>query len=72
MKFNSPPTEYLYDMEYHINEPIKTKDSGLFNFLVEESNGKFKAFLKEGQFTEGNKIFITVIVKGKSIINVAT
>ena len=64
MKFNSPPTAYLYDVEYHMTEPRRKEDSGLFHFHVDEINGKFKAFLEEGQFTKGNRIYLTVIIKG--------
>ena len=66
MKFNSPPTEYLYDVEYHMDEPKKNEDSGLFSFHAEETNGIFRVFLEEGQFTKGNKIYLTVIIKGNS------
>ena len=64
MKFNSPPTDTLCDVEYYMDEPEKTKDSGLFNFRMGKINETVRVFLEEGQFTDGNRIFFTVIING--------
>ena len=47
-----------------MDEPEKTKESGLFNFRVGRNNETIRVFLEEGQFTDGNRIFFTVIING--------
>ena len=64
MKFNSPPTEHLNDLEYHLTHPEKTDESGLLTFIVQQMADGFRIFLEEAQFISGNALFITVVLKG--------
>ena len=49
-----------------MDEPEKTKESGLLNFRVRKINETFRVFLEEGQFTDGNRIFFTVTINGNN------
>ena len=64
MKFNSPPTEQLNDLEYHLTHPEKTDESGLLKFIVQQMADGFRIFLEEGQFVSGNALYVTVVLKG--------
>ena len=64
MKFNSPPTEHLNDLEYHLKHPEKTDESGLLKFIAQQMADGFRIFLEEAQFISGNALFITVVLKG--------
>ena len=64
MKFGSPPTEHLHDLEYHLDHPEKTDESGLLIFHINQTQDKFKLFLQEGQFRAGNLLYITILFRG--------
>ena len=64
MKFNTPPTEHLNDLEYHLTHREKTDESGLLKFIVQQMADGFRIFLEEAQFISGNALFITVVLKG--------
>ena len=64
MKFSSPPTEHLHDLECHLDHPEKADESGLLIFHINQTQDKFKLFLQEGQFRAGNLLFITILLRG--------
>ena len=64
LKFNSRPTEHLNDLAYHLVQPEKTDESGLLKFIVQQTTEELRIFLEEGQFSPGNILYLTVVLKG--------